>query len=228
MFVMTKKILKVNEPKSYDFISAMVTGRRGIGKTSYCIQLVRQYYQIKYDLSKDEAYQYALKSIIFSLDEMINLMKNHNWKNRVDVVIFDDCGIFTSGMMYSSFQKEFAMLRASLDGIRSITGALLLTAPDVHSTAKFIQSYEHLIVKVTKEPVWLRLAKGYQKYRTAFGKTYTRKLFEDTFSAYIPKRWFIEYMDLREAHKQELIKQLEKMKTKNSKKALEILESETI
>lgn len=221
---MTKKILECNKPKSYDFISAMVTGKRGIGKTVYCIKLVRQYYELKYGMDKDEAYRKAISSIIFSLDEMIHLMKTHTWKNRVDVIIFDDCGIFTSGMMYSSFQKQFAMLRASLDGIRSITGALLLTAPTVTSTAKFIQSYEHLIIKVSKQWEWQRLSIGYQKYRTPFGKTYTRRLFEDHFSAYLPKTHFYNYMELRETHKAELIKQLEKMNTKSSKKALENME----
>ena len=226
MFVMTKKILECNKPKSFDLTSALCVGKRGIGKTIYCIKVARQYYEIKYGMETGEAYEHALNSIIFSLDEMIHLMKTHSWKNRVDLIIFDDCGIFTSGMMYSSFHKQFAMLRASLDGIRGITGALLMTAPAVNSVAKFIQSYEHYVIKVRKYHNWERIATGYQKYRAGFGKTYTRKIFQDNFSTYLKQPYFSDYMELRNSHKEELIKVLDKMNTKSSKQALKYMEGE--
>lgn len=207
--VITKNMINTAE---YDLYSAFIWGRRGIGKTSYAVKATRSYYEHTKGVDSDTAYQMALDDILFSMDEMLKVLKSHGWRNKREVIIMDDVGVHFSGYHHSSFVKEFGQLKSLLDGVRTSTKILLMTAPNVESVAKFIQKYDNTRIRITNHSQWNRVASGFVSYHIPSGKRYMKRKFTDSFSARLPNWVFEQYNDKRELHKSELIQILERKK----------------
>jgi hypothetical protein len=225
MLVMSKKIINAIDNNSFE--SALVVGKRSLGKSSYAIKVAKEVYQSLNDISELDAYQMAIDSICFSLDDIIKVMKTYHYENRKPVVIWDDAGAFGSGLMYHGHISEFAMLKGGMDTIRTVTAGLILTAPNQKSLIRFLQGYDDYIIRIIKESSgWVRVATGYNRTTLPSGKRVIRKLWKDMYSAYLPNAVYHNYMGLRDKYKFELIQQLEKSGKKSANKMKRKLEEE--
>ena len=66
---------KIIQAHPNGFVGAIVEGKRGVGKSSYCIKVMKEVYQTLYHCSDDEAYDYALYYTVFKLEDMIALIQ---------------------------------------------------------------------------------------------------------------------------------------------------------
>ena len=226
MFILTEKILRVNQPKSYDYLGAITTGSRGSGKTVYNLKTMVQVFQALYDMTEDEAWEQALDNIIWTMSDLIKLMKSTTYKNRYPVLCYDDAGTSATSLLWSSFIKDFGYLKIALDQIRSTTGCLLINCPSLDSVSKFIRGYDDYLVTIRKHKEWQRIATGYQRYRKPYGRRYIRRLWQDNFSAYCKPKYFHRYMQMREEKKEHIIKLIEQKGTKKQKEVLKNMEEQ--
>ena len=224
MLVMSKKVLNAIENNSFE--SALVVGKRSIGKSSYSIKVAKEVYQTLYDLNDKEAYRMAIESICFSLDDIITVMKTYHYEDRKPIVIWDDSGAYGSGLMYHSHISEFGFLKGGMDTIRTVCAGLLLTAPNQKSMIGFLRDYDDYIIRIIKDRSWQRIATGYNRTTLPSGKRVIRKLWQDRFSAYLPNDIYHIYMDLRDKYKFELIRELEQSQQKSASKMKNKMEVE--
>lgn len=216
MLVMSKKVLNAIENNSFE--SALVVGKRSIGKSSYSVKVAKEVYQTLYDITDKEAYRMAIESICFSLNDIITVMKKYHYQDRKPIVIWDDAGAYGSGLRYHTHISEFAFLRGGMDTIRTVCAGLLLTAPNQKALIRFLRDYDDYIIRVVKIDGWYRMATGYNRTTLPSGKRVIRKLWQDRFSAYLPNNVYRTYMNLRDKYKDELIRELEESQQKSASK----------
>ena len=66
--ILAKRIVSAHP---HGFRSGIVEGRQGVGKSAYCIKVMKEVFQVLYDLDDKAAYRMALKHIMFSMDDII-------------------------------------------------------------------------------------------------------------------------------------------------------------
>jgi len=206
--ILTQMIMNA---RPHGFTSATVTGKRGAGKTAYALKVAREIG--KYD-GLDEAgqWKFAIDSCIFSMDDIIKVLKSHDYKNRAKILIWDDAAVHGSSMNFFLKMKDVAILKGLMDTVRTSTEALLLTCPDQGSLLKFLRRYGDFRITVHKHDDWERRAVGYQKFRFRHQAFRERKLWVDEFSCFIPDKYYHPYMKKRDRYKDELLKELTQRK----------------
>lgn len=213
MFYLTKKIIK---ERPNGFVSALVVGKRSIGKSVYTLKVAAQLYKNLYDLSEDKAYQKAIDSCVFTIKDVLKVLTSHSWKNKADIIIWDDVGVYASGLMYHTNVTGFALLKGLMDTVRTVTHSLLLSTPTQKGVAGFLQNYDDYLVRITVDSDNnARLATGYNRTTLPSGVRRTYRFWKDPFSCHLKSKYYDRYIALRDRYKDELIKSLEgKLKEK--------------
>lgn len=194
------------------FVSAIITGKRRVGKTMYSMQTV---YQIcRYNGMKEgDAWDVALNSIIFTMDDLIKAIRNRSHKNRRDFLIWDDAGVYGAGMLYLYQVNNAMVLKAIMDVIGTRVKMLLLTCPDSQGLMKFLRRYSDFLIRVgigrdirqydrnayVSSPYW---AKGCS--------IRWRKAWTDEFNVKIPNWIYERYIEKRDSYANIIIKELMK------------------
>lgn len=97
-FILSKRIIKAHP---YGFVGAIIEGRRGIGKSSYCIKIMKETYQTYYDCDDKEAYEYALKNLMFDIDNIIPRLREARKNDEIILALtWDDAGVHGSSMQW--------------------------------------------------------------------------------------------------------------------------------
>jgi len=216
-FILARKIIK-NHPNG--FVGAIVEGKRGVGKSSYCIKVMKEVYQSLYNCDDNTAYQYALDHILFSMDDVVRIMKEARHRGEVvPVVTWDDAGVHGSNLQWFINMKGVQELKSVTDTVRTAVTGMLLNCPDREGLAKVLRGYNDYLVTITKiDTPYTRSARGYNVYKLPSGMKRIYRNFDDRYSCYLPNWVYNKYMEQRMRFLDEAIEAVEHMKNKLTKK----------
>jgi len=206
----------INE-RPHGFLGAIIWGNRSIGKTVYALKVAKQLFMIDgYD--EDESWQKAIDSCVFLIDDLVKAVKQHDYKNKAPIIIWDDAGFHGSGMLYHIHMAQAMLLKGISDTIRSSTQSLILTTPSVKGLMGFLTDYGDYEIKITKNYGWQREAKIVKERIEPWGKRRRIDKGTDAFSAYMPNKWYHNYMNLRNKYKDIILREIDKWERKRIQK----------
>ena len=216
MWYLTEYIIN---SRPHGFVGAIIWGNRSIGKSSYAIKVARQLYLID-GYSEDESWEKAIDSCVFLIDDLIRVVRKHNYQNKAPIIIWDDAGFHGSGMLYHVHMAKAMLLKGIADTVRSSTQSFILTAPSPKGLMHFLTDYGDYKIKITKNRGWEREAKIVKDRLEPWGKN--RPIYQGTdgFSAYIPNKYYHMYMERRDRYKEIILKEIEKWEKNQKKKSI--------
>lgn len=193
------------------FTSAIVTGERRIGKTMYSLQTV---YQIcRYEgQTPQHAWDSALNSIVFTMGDLVRIIKKHNHDNRRRFLIWDDSGVYGSGLLYQYNVDNAMILKALMDTIGTRVRLLMLTCPDIEGLMHFLRRYQDFLIYI--EPhgatwgAYGRLATVLKPYRRKNLARGWKRAWSDEYNIMIDDRIYNLYEDMRDKYADIIIKEL--------------------
>jgi len=201
---LTQQVLK--EYKRDGFISALVFGKQGNGKTTYALITAKEVYE---KLGYENPWQTALDRLYFELPESIPVLRQaFNERKKIPVIIFDDASIwFSKYYWYTDVQKAFFKIYAL---IRTLTTCVIFTTPSPNDISFFLREKSWKKIKITKNGVETKgPKKGVRRARAwLYGndfkrgsngdfKTAVQKEAVDDFYLEIPQEIFNKYMEKR-------------------------------
>jgi hypothetical protein len=201
-YVVSRKIYYAYQSNS--FFSAIIEGRRGIGKSSYSLTIMHDLFMyLGYE--DDVAWDMAIERMLYNISDIVDFIDQSNGDKKEAVFTWDDAGVFGGNMRYFSHMKEVNLLSSLMDTIRSSVGGVLLTCPSQFGLLKFLRRYDNYLINVIYNPDggWNRIAKGYLKTSLPSGKCIIYYKFSDYYSAYLPKKVYAEYMQKRNRYNKE-------------------------
>lgn len=180
------------------FSSFYITGKRGIGKSSYALKVLHEVYSNPPLNYEDEAaYHAALDCLQFTIPEVVNYLSKLSNRNKKTVcLLWDDLRVFASGSKYFTEMKLVQRLIGMFDSIRTVTNCVLLTCPSMEGTLSFLRSYDDYMIKISysKEGGWDRVASGYLWNTLPSGKKLVYKKFVDYYNCRLPNWIYEKYM----------------------------------
>lgn len=206
------KIINLNEANGY--ISDVVVGKLGIGKSSYCLRAAFQYYKMHLGFEDEEAWKSALNCVLFDINDIIDHFKTHSYHNRADITIVDDASVYLGSSRWFTDQQSIMELEILLTTSRTSTKCLLFNAPNVMSLMRYLRYSEGFRTKVTTAPgnPTTRHADVYGSYikTTQTGMSLCwRYQWTDQFEVMLPDWVFKHYMSKRIRYKDAFVKSLE-------------------
>ena len=160
----------------------------------------------------------AIDSCVFLIDDLIKVVRKHNYQNKAKIIIWDDAGFHGSGMLYHVHMAKAMLLKGLADTVRTSTDSFLLTAPSTKGLMSFLTEYGDYEIKITGDWGWEREAKITKDRREPWGHNRPVSKGTDSFSAYIPNKWYHKYMERRDRYKEIILKEIEKWEKKQKKK----------
>jgi hypothetical protein len=215
---LTQQILK--EYKRDGFISALVFGKQGNGKTTYALITAKEVYE---KLGYEDPWQIALDRLYFELPESLPILKQAFYERiKIPVIIFDDASIwFSKYYWYTDVQKAFFKIYAL---IRTLVTAVIFTTPSPNDISFFLREKSWKKIKITKNGVETKgPKKGVRRarawlYKTDFKRdkngdftTAVEKEAVDDFYLEIPEEIFKKYMEKRYKAIERLFSEIEEI-----------------
>lgn len=212
-FNLTNEIIN-EHPNGY--YSSLIWGKKGRGKTSYCIHTMKQiflqlsllpddlrYEKLEYKIDVDQAFELALEHIAFDPLEIIEKCRAGrggllNPVKMIPVMTWDDAGVGGSSYLVWTDMEIANAMKGYNDILRRRVTGFLINAPHTKGLLSFIRNEEDLgvpIIKCTKNYKWQREATARIKKE---GKIKKQTIFVDAFSCYVPKKWYKKYIDMTE------------------------------
>lgn len=209
---------RITKEHPHGFRSAIVEGRQGIGKSAYCIKVMKQVYQTLYDCDDKTAYRYALQHLMFSMDDIILYLAKAKEKDEmIPCLTWDDAGVHGSNIKWFKDKNDVDLIKALLETIRTRCSGLLINCTGREGLLTVIRNQRGYIVEISKarEGRYNRIAKGYNMFRLPSGMKRAYKNFEDHYSCYLPNWVYKEYMVIRRRYSDEAVEvMLEEYKLK--------------
>lgn len=204
--VLSKKILAAH-PNG--FVGALIVGKRGIGKSTYGLIVLHEIY-IKLGYTENQAWREALNRCLFHLKDVIDFLEQSALSDDKEIaLLWDDTGIYASGMSYFSNFKMVERLKSVLDVVRSSLSGLIMTTPSQSGILGFLNQYDDYLVTIKyARSGYDRIATGYIRRTLPSGKRLVYKRYVDYYSCYIPKWVYDLYNQKRKQCYSELLKQL--------------------
>lgn len=198
---LARKIVKAYENNG--FVSAVVFGKQGEGKTSYAFKVARDVFYYVYDLkSKDDAWEYVKNAYFFELPDALNKIGEAiAQRQRLPLIVFDDASIWLSKYIWykdymKSFYKLFALIRTRVAGV-------VFTTPSPDDIAKFLREkgwYQIRVTMVNRRKREARAMLYERKFvRNEKGEITTKVEAKaiDFFIASMPNAFYREYLERR-------------------------------
>jgi len=179
----------VSDPYSVSF--------RGNGKTSYALRSVAAYYHFVHGYSEKEAWQLALDSIVFTIDQLIEAVEN---ASRKDIVIADDIGRHIGRKTgYTKAEQEFF---GEIDIFRTKATGLIFTAPHIKRLPGQIILHSEYIFYISRYRItdWMSRAEMWKlKYDKSKPMREPEFIFveEEVFPTRYPNEIHDKYVELR-------------------------------
>lgn len=215
-FVLAKRIKQAHP---HGFVGAIVEGKRGVGKSSYCIKVMKEVFQTLYDLSETDSWNMALDHILFDMDDVIPFLKQAaDSDDMIPVVTWDDAGVHGSNIRWFTNLRQVEMLKALTDTIRTGVTGFLINCPDRSGLLRMLRNYNDFIVEISKIKDYKRYAKGYNLFKLPSGTVRIYKNFQDEYSCYLPKWVYDKYMIERKKYFQKAVDLMEEMQKKLQKR----------
>jgi len=199
--------------------SSVVTGQRGIGKSSYCIQILYNVFRaLGFDI--DTSWDMALDRTLYTIPEIIEFLDQSTEKEYKDLFIWDDAGVFAGGVRWLTNQQEMVLIESMCDTLRDSVYCILLNVPDIRTLSRRLRSYDDHLVKIyhikEKDKKYfnnstnLREARLYNKIITPASQVRVYKQYCDTFDIMLPDHVYERYKEKRHKYTKDNIAQLKK------------------
>jgi len=205
--------------------SSIVTGRRGVGKSSYCIQvLFRIFRTLGYD--NETSWKMSLERTLYTIPEIIDFLDQSTDKPDKDLFIWDDAGVFAGGVRWLTNQQEMVLIESMCDTLRDSVYGIILNVPDIRTLSRRLRTYDDYLVKIyniqnTEENIRifgdvenLREARLYKKTITPASQVRVYKQYYDTFNVLLPDWVYEEYKKKRHRYTKNNIDQLKQFLNK--------------
>lgn len=192
------------------FKGFIVEGELRVGKTVYSIKAMRDMYMILNPrMSRDEAYELALKSVHFKIKPFLRLIRAKqreiktmlpkiDWAKRIPILTLDDASLYAGVDLYFRSQKLYSAFQNTMTTIGTAVSVLMITAPKHTSLAKPLREfYDYHVVRITEYDEHRREAAIKEWYTTKGGGLRLRRIATDEFTAYIPNRYYARYLKER-------------------------------
>jgi len=202
----------VDAYRNMGFVSAVIFGPQGTGKTTYAFKVARDVeYEIRGLRTKDEAWQYV--RYFFELPEALDFIQQLTEKDqRIPYIIFDDASIWLSKYYwYKDYMKAFYSYYAL---IRTRVSAVIFTTPAPDDLAYFLREKGWYQIKVVWNSKKKKIAKAllYAKdfARTSRGDFTTKSTHTaiDFYKVELPDTFYAEYLKKRKEKELELLTQI--------------------
>jgi len=202
----------VDAYRNMGFVSAVIFGPQGTGKTTYAFKVARDVeYALRGLETKDEAWKYV--NYFFELPEALDFIQQLTEKDqRIPYIIFDDASIWLSKYYwYKDYMKMFYSYYAL---IRTRVSAVIFTTPSPDDLAYFLREKGWYQIKVVWNNKKKKIAKAllYAKdfARTARGDftTKSRHTAIDFYKVELPDTFYSEYLKKRKEKELELLTQI--------------------
>jgi len=202
----------VDAYRNMGFVSAVIFGPQGTGKTTYAFKVARDVeYALRGLETKDEAWKYV--NYFFELPEALDFIQQLTEKDqRIPYIIFDDASIWLSKYYwYKDYMKMFYSYYAL---IRTRVSAVIFTTPAPDDLAYFLREKGWYQIKVVWNSKKKKIAKAllYAKdfARTARGDftTKSRHTAIDFYKVELPDTFYAEYLKKRKEKELELLTQI--------------------
>jgi len=211
--------------KNNGLYSSIITGARGVGKSSYSIQvLFRIFRALGYDV--DESWQMALDRTLYKIPEVVDFLEKASEKEHKDIFIWDDAGVFAGGVRWLTNQKEMVLIESICDTLRDCVYSVLFTVPDVRTLSRRIRTYDDYFVKIHRlkyedqqqftNSENIREARLYKKIITPASQVRVYKQYYDSFNIILPNWVYEKYKEKRHRYTTENIKALKEHLKNNS------------
>jgi len=184
----------------YGFTGALVTGKRGVGKSCYALIIMHEIFVFLGYEPKYEAWNMALDHCLFNIEDIIKVLEDASVSDtKKRVLCWDDVGVHASPGRWFTDLKTVVRLKGITDMIRECTCGLIMTTPTQTGILNFLRSYDDLIIQISYDMRggYYRNAKIYRKYALPSGKRLVYHLGTDHFSAYLPIWLFKKYCKKR-------------------------------
>lgn len=203
----------------HNFCGAIITGPRGIGKSSFALNAAWEMYMLTGEYSEEEAWEKVLEVLKFTMDEVLEYLEYYAKSNeKARCLIWDDCGIHASTMEWWENRSMLKRLKSVTDTIRTGVSSLLITTPAESDLTKFLRNYDDYIVQIgyaMGEGKKYRIANGYLKRTLPAGQLRVYSKFKNKFYVMIPDSIFNRYMYRRN---QVLVNEIENLKRRQQLK----------
>lgn len=201
--------------------SSVVTGKRGIGKSSYCIQvLFRVFRLLDYDV--ETSWQMSLDRVLYTIPDIIDFLDKSSEDPDKDIFVWDDAGVFAGGVRWLTNQQEMVLIESICDTLRDSVYGLLLNVPDIRTLSRRLRTYDDYLVKIhhikdTEENrdvlgdlTNLREARLYRKTILPSSQVRIYKYYYDTFDVMLPTWVYEKYKEKRHQYTRNNIAELKK------------------
>jgi len=214
-FITSKHILDAYARN--DFVGLIIYGKQGIGKSTYMLKVLNEVYG-DWDL--------ALEHVVFSLDDLIDIIKSTN--KKILCVGWDDAGIHGHKYMYFRSKLSMELVSAWLDAIRTQVSSLLVTTVNPFNLIKPVRTSGFWYGKVAIYSRNMRYTAVYSISVLPDGRRYAKKLYVDRFTLRLPDEVYAKYREKRERFykeaKEKLVKVIEKYGDKRLREELGVYE----
>lgn len=209
------------------FVSAVIFGKQGSGKTTYALKVARDvFWKLNNLQNKEDAWDYVRKAYFFELPDALDKIQDAIDNDyRIPLIIFDDAGIWLSKYVwYEDYMKVFYKIYAL---IRTRVSAVIFTTPSPEDIAFYLREKGWYQIRVTMVNRNKMIARA-TLYAKDFGRnskgeivTQVKTKALDFFKAQLPDNIFKEYMQRRKETESKLLQELrEILSTLNEKKAV--------
>jgi len=199
--------------------SSIVTGARGVGKSSYCIQILfRVFRTLGYDV--DSSWEMALDRILYKIPEVVDFLEDSSEKPHKDIFIWDDAGVFAGGVRWLTNQEEMVLIESICDTLRDCVYGVLFTVPDVRTLSRRIRTYDDYLVKIKRlnnkdresfnNSEDIREARLYKKVITPASQVRVYRQYYDNFNVMLPSWVYEKYKKKRYSYTKENITALKR------------------
>lgn len=213
------------------FLSAITKGERSYGKSTYNIKnMAYVYYKVNGYTNEDDAWNEALRNIIFSPDDLLEKVDYNIRQDYISPVItIDDASVHFSSHLFFINVYESSLMNATFDTIRTITHGLLINCPSKKRLMSGLRHYDDYDIIIYKEPSpYERKAIAIKWYSLPDGHRKFRKEFEDYFSCYLPNWVYDEYMIRRKKYLKDISNDLKVLRDKIRNKQKEYISNNVI
>jgi len=203
--VLAKKLLSAH--KTNGFTGAIITGPRGIGKSSYALKVLYDVF-IAMDYNETAAWDMALDRVLFRIKDIIQFLDDNTDKEEREIgFIWDDAGVFGSNLTWYTNIKLVHLLQSMMDTVRGSLNGMLLTCTNQGQLLKFLRRYDNhiVIISYAEQGGWNRIAKGYIKRTLPSGMQRVYPNFHDYFSCRLPTHIYKRYQIKRMQYNKENI-----------------------
>jgi len=151
----------------YGYYGALLKGKKGTGKSTYCIHVAAQVYyllsrlpdeeryiHLEKNISYEEAYHIALDHTKFKLNDIIKTLRSlrgalRDTRKMCPCVIWDDAGVYAGSGLYHEDRSQESKVRKYNNIIRTRCTGWLINTPVVSGLTTALRKTDDVVITIT-------------------------------------------------------------------------------